>query len=707
MPLANRAPERQVNLGSYFYGFTAFDKKDSLFSAIDLLSTIETDSAFAFANYKYSNNQPGSQNETNVGYFRFVENNGSKTHIRINQLDLLNSNNSDEIIDFVNSEAETSILFKNESNQNVGFFIVKNAILDNSYISLEITKTIYYNNFVNDNKYSFDLNFLKKSESQKITFRVTENTIDEIISEFNNASTFNIKRPENLLIKAVYVTPQGVTPFRTTTKIYSLITKTDNVNDDLYSGDFGINGQTIKPKNICLIYSSNSDADDVEETPGSQTIYFDDIGSATITDHVSNLVNSITINPAPPSGNLTIIKVEIDNKKTSYIYKGNGGTYGLNDQDLEEDDIELLEQETEGGLVLYKNTNIVPVTQGGFFAGEPATPESGLTVQESIDKLLFPAIKPILDLSISPQPEFNQLVNYDLNIDISVEIKSVNAIIDTLKLEWKRSGGSYSTLTEDTTYANSIYTHTINSVSNDNIIYRLTVKDTKGAEKVITETRTVQNYSAPSGNLSLNPNGNVELGSDIVVNASVSRNRQYAIITNAKLQKRINNGSWETPSIEELSQADLGASFSFNQHTIQNSKTNNKVDFRILVTDNGESTNNVIASKTVNMIMPQWKGQKANGNSFDGATYNQFNSDLNKFISNNDNTSITVTAGNYGFFISINDNATIIEDGTGFAVNPDSYQKNTITAKLVNGEDVELTEYIIPPSGGDFKYNLE
>jgi len=410
---------------------------------------------------------------------------------------------------------------------------------------------------------------------------------------------------------------------------------------------------------------------------------------------------------------LPIIKLTYDGVFYSITFNIKAvGTFGAGgDISLSEDDLFIVSRFINTGnlsnSIKYYNEDLVPETQGGFIQGEPATSLEGLTLQEFGDKLLFPPIEPILDLSISSQPEFNQPVNYDLDINISVEIKSVNAEIDILKLEWKRSGGSYQTLTQDTNLANSSYVHTITSVDNRDIVYRLTVTDDKGGSKTIIKTRTVQNYSAPSGNLSLNPNGNVELGSDIVVNASVSRNRQYAIITNAKLQKRINNGSWETPSIEELSQADLGASFSFNQHTIQNSKTNNKVDFRILVTDNGESTNNVIASKTVNMIMPQWKGQKANGNSFDGATYNQFNSDLNKFISNNDNTSITVTAGNYGFFISINDNATIIEDGTGFAVNPDSYQKNTITAKLVNGEDVELTEYIIPPSGGDFKYNLE
>jgi len=112
--------------------------------------------------------------------------------------------------------------------------------------------------------------------------------------------------------------------------------------------------------------------------------------------------------------------------------------------------------------------------------------------------------------------------------------------------------------------------------------------------------------------------------------------------------------------------------------------------------------------KTITPVDPQWKGQKNSNTSFDNSTYTQFNSSLNKFIQSNDNTSLTVLEGNYGFFISINPNATIISAETNLPLAEGSaYQKNTITAKLVNGDNVTLTEYIINPATGDFTYNLE
>ena len=111
--------------------------------------------------------------------------------------------------------------------------------------------------------------------------------------------------------------------------------------------------------------------------------------------------------------------------------------------------------------------------------------------------------------------------------------------------------------------------------------------------------------------------------------------------------------------------------------------------------------------RTITQVVPQWRGQRANNNTFDGATYVALNSALTKFVQSEDNTSITVTAGNFGVFISTNNNAAIIEAGTGFQLAPSAYAKNTITAKLANGDDFTLTEYIINPAGGIFSYNLQ
>lgn len=106
-------------------------------------------------------------------------------------------------------------------------------------------------------------------------------------------------------------------------------------------------------------------------------------------------------------------------------------------------------------------------------------------------------------------------------------------------------------------------------------------------------------------------------------------------------------------------------------------------------------------------VVPQWKGQKNNNVSLNNSTYANFNSVLSKFIDQESKASITVSAGNYGFFISNNPNASIRENNLGFKLSPNAFEKRTITAKLANDEDVTLTEYIIRPSQAEFTYNLE
>jgi len=51
--------------------------------------------------------------------------------------------------------------------------------------------------------------------------------------------------------------------------------------------------------------------------------------------------------------------------------------------------------------ISYKNENTIPLTIGGFFAGEPATPPEGLTGYEFNNKLLFPAIRPTISFNIN------------------------------------------------------------------------------------------------------------------------------------------------------------------------------------------------------------------------------------------------------------------------------------------------------------------
>ena len=110
---------------------------------------------------------------------------------------------------------------------------------------------------------------------------------------------------------------------------------------------------------------------------------------------------------------------------------------------------------------------------------------------------------------------------------------------------------------------------------------------------------------------------------------------------------------------------------------------------------------------TLTEVLPQWKGQKNNDVSMNNQSYSNLNSVLEKFVQQGSNASITVSAGNYGFFISTSPNAVIKEDNLGFKISPNAYQKNTITVQLANEDTITLTEYIIRPSGAEFTYNIE
>lgn len=243
-----------------------------------------------------------------------------------------------------------------------------------------------------------------------------------------------------------------------------------------------------------------------------------------------------------------------------------------------------------GGGV-YINNNNVPETLGNYVSGKPATPISGLTLQDAFDKLLFPP----------------QLPSISFNVN--------NALIE--------KGSNYS--------------------------------------------KTIQ----------------------------INFNQQDA--GNATAYSLEKNGS-------EVSNSQ-STSFSANQ-VLSDFTLKGKVTY--------EASSNVNAgtistsTKNIRVAIPQWKGQKSTNTSLNELSYNNFQTKLgNRFISNNHATSITVNQGNYGFFISKKNNATI-KDGNGFVMTEGgNYIKRNITAKLINGNNVTLTEYVINTANGDFTYNLE
>ena len=344
MPLANTADERIVTLGSYFYGFASGEKRDSLFSAVDLLNLTNSGEGFTFNNYKFTDGQTAGIDETISGYFTTILNEGVIEEVRINVIDILNENNSSEITNFLNVPGNTAIFFKNDAGVNVGYFLVEEAVLVNNYVSITISQISYFTAFNDEQLYNFTLKFASTSHSQVFARRIDPNTLNEIIDEVNGTPTFEVENPENLLIKGVFISEQGVVPFVTTTKIYQLITKPHVSGSELYTGSLGLNGQQINFRNLELIHASNSNSSDIQDLDDTVTIDFSNIGSTVVLDHINNLTTGIAL--VNPNTNLTLIRATVNGLRVEYLYTGIGDTYGTNDSDISSDELLLIEAET-------------------------------------------------------------------------------------------------------------------------------------------------------------------------------------------------------------------------------------------------------------------------------------------------------------------------------------------------------------------------
>ena len=277
-----------------------------------------------------------------------------------------------------------------------------------------ISQTAYLTSFTNEQLYDFTLNFAPISNSEIYAERVIENTLSQAIDMINTASNLEVENPEDLLVKAVFISEQGVVPFVTTTKIYQLITK-PKFSYPLVSGNFGTGGQQINFRHLELIYASASNSGDIQDLDDTQIIQFFDIGSTIVLDHINDLDPSITF--VNPNTNLTIITAVVNGLAVEYLYTGIGDTYGLNSSQISSDELLLIEAETNDfGSDLYVNTSLVPETIGGYIEGEPITPLEGLTQSQFNDKFFTNIILPTISFNTNSQiiekgEDFAQTIN--------------------------------------------------------------------------------------------------------------------------------------------------------------------------------------------------------------------------------------------------------------------------------------------------------
>ena len=152
-------------------------------------------------------------------------------------------------------------------------------------------------------------------------------------------------------------------------------------------------------------------------------------------------------------------------------------------------------------LSIFRNTQPPPVTIGGYIAGEPATPEDGLTVEESFNKLLFPPLPPNVSFTTSGQAIFNE-PSPDVELNWSIDIRTVNATLSTIEVEFKRSGSSvwsslysYDSETDGTSFDTSFTQVNSGNSSNEDYQYRIIVEDSSGSSSTINRTITTREVS--------------------------------------------------------------------------------------------------------------------------------------------------------------------------------------------------------------------
>lgn len=142
--------------------------------------------------------------------------------------------------------------------------------------------------------------------------------------------------------------------------------------------------------------------------------------------------------------------------------------------------------------------------------------------------------------------------------------------------------------------------------------------------------------------------------------------------------------------------------------TFTNVKTSLSKSLSAVLTNSSTSQNrNLSLSRSAVSIIPQWKGSVGNNNGFNNNTYAQLNSSLSKILQSSATTNLTVSAGDYGVFLSTKNNASIIELGTGFALSESAFSKQTISVEYEDGTALSLTQYIVNTSNGVFTYRLQ
>lgn len=195
----------------------------------------------------------------------------------------------------------------------------------------------------------------------------------------------------------------------------------------------------------------------------------------------------------------------------------------------------------------YKNLDVIPAT--------------GKTAAEVIQLAIVEALDPILTLSSPTTIAFNQVIISNV-LNFSYIIKSLDGVVATVSLEWKRAGSPANGGTDDlwvvlsTNTAITTFTHPApnNSAFNTNVYnYRYIVTDDKGGTATALLNITPAAYVAPTIQLTaiattktapetdtLRETGNISTN----LSGNIIRNSANVPMTSYTLQYSVNNLTW-------------------------------------------------------------------------------------------------------------------------------------------------------------------
>lgn len=312
----------------------------------------------------------------------------------------------------------------------------------------------------------------------------------------------------------------------------------------------------------------------------------------------------------------------------------------------------------------FENDIIVSLPDGktlGKYESGQTIPSAGKTAEEVFNLIAVEAINPTVTLTTTTSTiPFNTTTNHNKILNFSYIIKSLNGVVSSVKLEWKRTNESvWKTLTTDSLLTTYTHSYTDSELNTNAFNYRYTVNDNKGGSTTATLNITIASYIAPTTNI--NETVTKEKGDiETLINGTITVNSINCPILTRTLKVSTNNINWidiNTPESNTIS-------YTHNDDTYLNSSV---LYYRLTVTDIKQTTN--LAIGTITFVYKSVLGYSIG---LSGTSQDMLNTILsfgNPSLTNNKNRTINgITASEeeyiyYAYASSAGDLTSIIQDG--------------------------------------------